>query len=143
MAFGNSSLQQSPKEAASPHAGVDAGATSLIAADATIIGDVSSGGKIVISGSVRGNVNAAQVVVEQDGLVEGIIFADRVRICGELDGEIRASDVSVGPTARIRGKIFHTTMEIEPGALLDGVRPWRPNLDRHNETHDGSVPRQN
>jgi cytoskeletal protein CcmA (bactofilin family) len=138
MAIGNS-IQERPRQARDSEALAAPVERSLIASDATIIGDVSSEGTVVIAGSVRGNVNAAEVRLERDGLVEGIIFADRVRICGELDGEIRASDVSVGATARIRGKIFHTTMDIEPGAHLDGVRPWRPNLDRHQDSHDGRV----
>jgi cytoskeletal protein CcmA (bactofilin family) len=105
-------------------------AGSLIAADLTVVGEIVSKSHVSISGRVEGRINAATVAVEEGGAVEGTVLADTARICGTVRGEIKASSVSVGKKARISGKVFHSLLTIEPGAILDGVRPWRPHIDR-------------
>ncbi|RMD64769.1 MAG: polymer-forming cytoskeletal protein [Alphaproteobacteria bacterium] len=53
---------------------------------------------------------------------------------GTLIGQVRANTVTVGKDARIIGNIFHHTLTIEPGAYIDGRRPWRPRIDRKRES---------
>jgi hypothetical protein len=66
------------------------------------------------------------VTVGESGFVAGTIFAEFVRIAGRVEGPIEAMAVTVAATAHIVGHITHNTLTIEPGATLEGRRPWRP-----------------
>ncbi|MFQ6018460.1 MAG: polymer-forming cytoskeletal protein [Kiloniellaceae bacterium] len=111
-------------------AGDSAAVPTIIHADLTVLGDLLSDGHILLNGTVEGNINSRTVTVGESGHVEGAILAESVYICGSVRGPVRANTVTVGKTARIVGSIFHNVLTIEPGAFLEGRRPWRPHIDR-------------
>ena len=39
---------------------------------------------------------------------------------------IEAIEITVGDTATIYGDIYHHILSVDPNAVLDGLRPWRP-----------------
>ncbi len=114
------------------------GGRSIIRHDATIIGDLETDGHVEIDGTVKGTVNGYMVTIAENGRVEGAITAEIAKIYGTLIGPVQANTVAVGKTAHIVGNIFHKVLNIEPGASLEGRRPWRPHIERKPQTAQGS-----
>ncbi len=99
---------------------------SVIAADTSISGDIGGNGEIRIEGEVRGSIVAARVSVVEGGYVSGSIFAEFLRIEGTVEGPVEAMCVTITRGAHVLGNVTHNTLTIEPGATVDGRRPWRP-----------------
>lgn len=93
---------------------------SIIGADVTITGDLVSSGDIKIDGRVDGNITCRTLTLGTQPVVNSSIDADTVRICGTFNGEVKASKVVLTKDARVTGDIFQQTLEIEPGATLEG-----------------------
>ena len=100
--------------------------TSVIGTDLAVVGDVDCEGDVQIFGSVEGDVRGQTVIVEYEGHVEGQVVGRHVHVCGSVSGAIAATDVSIEKTASVVGNITHSSLTIEPGAYLEGRRPWRP-----------------
>ena len=103
--------------------------TSIIGADITVVGDIDCDGDVRIFGAVAGAVSGRVLIIEPGAQVEGSVSAARIHICGEVTGPVAATDVSIARTARVVGNITHNSLHIEPGAVLEGRRPWRPRSD--------------
>jgi cytoskeletal protein CcmA (bactofilin family) len=102
----------------------------VIGADLTVIGDLQTDGHVEIEGSVKGTINAEAVTVREGGQVEGLILAESAHVRGTVVGPIQANEVRIGKDAYVVGNVFHHALTIEPGAHVDGRRPWRPHIDR-------------
>ena len=99
--------------------------SSVIGDAATIVGDLTSEGEIEVQGTVEGNIRSRRVKVGEGGQVHGEIVAEAVDIRGLVEGPVVAAIVAVARTARVIGHITHRELSIEPGAYLEGRRPWR------------------
>jgi len=99
--------------------------SSVIGDAAVIVGDLTSEGEIEVQGTVEGNIRCRRVIVGEGGEVRGEIVAEAVDIRGSVEGPVVAASVTVARTARIIGHITHRELTIEPGAYLEGRRPWR------------------
>jgi cytoskeletal protein CcmA (bactofilin family) len=111
----------------------DTEAYTVISSDLMVIGDLTSDGHVEVRGTVKGTINSRSVEILSTGVVEGAVAADTAIIRGSVLGPVRANAVTAGTTARIVGSVFHNVLTIEPGASLEGRRPWRPHIDRHLE----------
>jgi cytoskeletal protein CcmA (bactofilin family) len=105
----------------------------VIHADLVITGDLRTDGHIEVNGRIEGTSNSRSILVREDGWIEGTILADIAEIRGTVVGAVRATTVIIGSNARVHGSIFHNSLTIEPGAQLEGRRPWRPHVDRNQE----------
>ena len=99
--------------------------SSVIGDAATIVGDLTSEGEIEVQGTVEGNIRSRKIKIGESGQVNGEIVAEAADIHGSVEGPVVAATVSVARTARIIGHITHRELSIEPGAYLEGRRPWR------------------
>jgi cytoskeletal protein CcmA (bactofilin family) len=102
------------------HDAVVATAT-LIGADTTFEGNLSSDGEVRIEGILRGSVRARSCVVAAQGVVEGDITADDVIVHGQVKGPLRAEHVHLQTGATVEGDITSDTIAIETGARLSGA----------------------
>ena len=93
---------------------------SFLAADLTIIGDLSSTGDIQLEGTVKGNVRAHLLTVGQQATIEGEIIGDDVIITGQVIGIVRGLKVRLTSTARVEGDIIRKVIAIESGANFEG-----------------------
>ena len=112
----------------------NAGVRTVINPDLTVVGHLLTDGHIQVEGRVEGTINSHSVTVREGGYVEGTILADTAYVYGTVVGPVRANTVLVGSRATVIGNIFHHTLTIEPGAYLEGRRPWRPHIDRTLES---------
>ena len=95
-------------------------APSIISADLTIKGNMSSNGDIQIDGKIDGDVESKSLTIGEGAEVNGTLSCERVRVCGKVSGEIRANSVVLARSAKVDGDIAHKTLEIEAGASLQG-----------------------
>jgi len=90
--------------------------------------NVNVSGKLIfhepvrIEGRFRGEVRSVElVVVGEEGMIEGKVFAPRLLIMGELRGDVVGCDRMVlGPRARFFGNIQTRNLTVAEGAYLDG-----------------------
>ena len=101
--------------------------------------NVNVSGKLIfhepvrIEGRFRGEVRSGElVVVGEEGMIEGKVFAPRLLIMGELRGEVTGCDrVVLGPRARFFGNIETRNLTVSEGAYLDGnVRMTRACVEK-------------
>ena len=102
----------------------DAGtSTATVGATVTIRGDILGKGDVIVSGTVEGTVDQAYnlVSVEETGRVQGSIVAKRVRIKGEVVGDVEALEkITISATGRVQGTIIAKRVEVEDGARFMG-----------------------
>ena len=94
---------------------------SIISPDLRINGDMVCSGDIQIDGWVEGDIQSRNVTVGEGATVHGAVQAENVRICGIINGQIRADNVVLEKTARVTGDILHKSLSIEQGAFLEGM----------------------
>ena len=108
-------------------------APTIISADMTVTGSISSDGKMLIDGAVDGDVASGRVDIGQAGKVAGVLSAETTMVHGRVEGVIRASDVTLTATAHVSGDIYHETLMVEPGAQVDGqCRPLSTLVDEES-----------
>jgi cytoskeletal protein CcmA (bactofilin family) len=73
-----------------------------------------------IAGRIKGAIHAPTVLIFKNAIVTGTIHAQIVLVYGTVDGDIYANSVSLRSTSRVVGEIRHQTLEIEPGAFVQG-----------------------
>lgn len=96
------------------------GVPSIISADLRIEGNLFSEGDVQVDGEVIGDIDSRTLTLGENSVVRGSISAETVRLCGQVEGEVRASTVVMTKTARITGDILHDSLAIEAGAFIDG-----------------------
>lgn len=116
----NKSGQPSPVHD-TPRPSVKAGIPSIISADLRITGDLVCSGDVQIDGWVEGDIQSRNITIGEGATVQGGLQAESVRICGLVNGEVRADMVVLEKTARVTGDILHKSLAIEQGAYLEGM----------------------
>jgi cytoskeletal protein CcmA (bactofilin family) len=102
---------------------------SVINADLTIIGNVTSKGNVKLDGTIRGDMYCASLVVSETGSIEGAIVANNeVTIFGRVVGTIHGKRVMLYATSLVQGDIFHQGIGIEMGTRYDGSLKWTDDL---------------
>lgn len=95
-------------------------APSILSADLTIKGSISSEGEVQLDGTVEGDVRAGSLSIGEEATVKGEVIAESVVVRGRVEGSVRARQVQLAATARIEGDIVHATLAVESGAYFDG-----------------------
>ncbi len=113
-------------------------APSILSADLTITGSISSEGEVQLDGVVEGDVRAGSLSIGEEATVKGEVVAESVVVRGRVEGSVRARQVQLAATARIEGDIIHATLAVESGAYFDGHcrRSSDPLSDKKSATSD-------
>ena len=107
----------------------DAGAAWAEARTRVAVGrNVNVSGKLIfhepvrIEGRFKGEVRSVElVVVGEDGMIEGKVYAPRLLIMGELRGDLVGCDrVVLGPRAKVFGNIDTRSLTVAEGAYFEG-----------------------
>lgn len=96
-----------------------------------VTGKVICPGVLQIFGCVTGEIHAAQLVVCDEGSVDGTIIAQEAVIQGTFKGTIYGNSVKLQNSAVVEGEIFNRSLTIEQDAQFEGVsrrldRPVEP-----------------
>ena len=106
----------------------DAGAAWAEARTRVAVGrNVNVSGKLIfhepirIEGRFRGEVRSPDlVVVGEEGMIEGKVFAARLLVMGELRGDVVGCErMVVGPRAKFYGNIETRNLAVSEGAYLE------------------------
>ena len=94
-------------------------AGTVISNGSIIEGRITSPSTISVSGVVKGELNASEIVIEKDGSVNGSIFAEHLIIIGCFEGEVSANKITIASSASVRGDLSYKRVAIDDGAILD------------------------
>ena len=94
--------------------------TSIIGNDMTIVGNVSFKGKARLDGKIEGNIDGEHLILSDSAGIKGDIDAETVVCQGQVDGDVKANDLSVKSGGIINGKVETTNLLVESGASLNG-----------------------
>lgn len=105
------------------HANETASITTVIAAGSKHIGKFSGSSNYIVRGEVEGDCDISGHLTLEDGAVwKGTIQAENLVIAGTVEGEVvAASRITVTHTARIKGSLTGSIIEIAEGAALQGT----------------------
>jgi cytoskeletal protein CcmA (bactofilin family) len=103
---------------------------SIIGPGMHVVGECTTDGTLRIEGSVQGSVRAGKaVVVGKDGAVEGDVITQDAVISGRVSGTLVAeSRLELQATCRIDGEVRARRMQLEEGAILNGIVQMGENL---------------
>ena len=99
----------------------------LIGEGTQIIGDISFIGGLRLDGEVSGNIKPGlnehnTLVLGETGRVQGEIRGTHLMLNGVVIGDVRAEKyLGLQDKARITGDVHFKTIEIQLGAILEGV----------------------
>jgi cytoskeletal protein CcmA (bactofilin family) len=93
-----------------------------IAAGTRIQGEVTGSTELLVEGEIEGEVRVdAPVIVGAEGVVQGPISAQVVRVGGRVFGNVQATDrVEVAPSGTLEGDILSPRITIAEGAFFKG-----------------------
>jgi cytoskeletal protein CcmA (bactofilin family) len=98
------------------------GLHNVLAAGTVLTGTIITESDFRLDGRVEGEIHCkGKIVIGPKGSVKGNILTDNAEIFGNVEGSIRARErLILKSSAVIKGDIFIQTLEIEPGAKLNG-----------------------
>ena len=95
------------------------GSGTVVSNGSRIEGRITSPSTISISGYVKGELNASEIVIEREGIAMGSIFAEHLIIIGKFEGEVSANKITIASTGSVKGDLSYSRVAIDDGALLD------------------------
>ena len=96
-----------------------AGSGTVVSSESLIVGRILSPNLITISGKVRGEIEASEVVIEREGVVEGNVNAKHLIITGYFEGSVIAEKLTIASTGNVKGELSYRRLTIDSGAILD------------------------
>jgi cytoskeletal protein CcmA (bactofilin family) len=100
--------------------GAAGGVPSIISPDLEIVGNLKCDGEIQIDGTITGDIEAHELIVGEQGKIDGSTVAQSVRIFGTVNGRVQAKTVRLEKSARVTADIAHETLAIEADAHFEG-----------------------
>lgn len=98
----------------------------LISAKTRIQGDIQFDGGLRVDGKIIGNLSAVDaktgtLVLSEQGVLEGEVRVAHAVINGTIVGTVHVHErVELQSKARITGDMYYRTLEMHPGAVVDG-----------------------
>ncbi len=96
------------------------GQHTIIPADLQITGDLVSPGDVHVEGVIHGDITCRTLTLTGQPVIQGSVEAETVRVSGTFNGKVQAKKVFLTKAARMAGKIYYETLEVEPGASFEG-----------------------
>jgi cytoskeletal protein CcmA (bactofilin family) len=93
---------------------------SVIGADILITGNIEAEVDLHIEGRVVGDVRCATLILGERSTVTGNIYAQRVRVSGQVEGSIETVDLAIEAGAKVRGDISYSRLRIANGGIVSG-----------------------
>ena len=109
-----------------------------IAPGTRVEGTLSGATELLIDGEVAGEIHVqAPVVIGTDGVVQGPITANTVRVGGRVAGNVQATErVEVSPSGSLEGDIAAPRVVIAEGAFFKGRVEMRTDREKPDNKAD-------
>ena len=104
----------------------------LVGDGSRVNGDVNFSNRCVVKGIVKGDVSAdtdahSELIVTEDGTIEGSVTAPYVVLQGLVRGDVVASQrIELAETARVIGNVYYNLIEMKVGAEINGKLVHQP-----------------
>ena len=93
---------------------------SIINKELTIDGTVSTNGRLIIKGIVKGTLVGKDVVIAEEGAVYADVEVASITIGGIFEGQVRASkELLILSTGSCKGEIVCKDFSVEAGGILN------------------------
>lgn len=93
----------------------------LISKGSAIEGKIMSGGTVTVAGKVTGEISCQTLIVQQGGMVHGIVSSKDAHVAGSVGEDIKVENVlHIDGTGIVSGKCSYGTLEIAKGGKLNG-----------------------
>ncbi len=93
---------------------------SIIDKELTIDGTVSTNGRLIIKGVVKGTLVGKDVVIAEEGALYADAQVESITIAGIFEGQIRASkELSILSSGNCKGEIVCKDFSVEAGGILN------------------------
>ena len=95
---------------------------SVIGNDLKIIGQglkIIGRGVLQVDGEIEGDVQGAEVIVGEKGMVTGMVAAQNVIVRGN-SGVVCGKTVALQASSHVEGDVHHMSLAIEQGAMFEG-----------------------
>jgi len=97
------------------------GFETIIGANCTLKGEVSSTANVRIDGTIEGTVNVeGNVMIGETARITANVVARNISIAGAIRGDVTGQKIQLLRTGRVWGDIHATALTTEEGAFIDG-----------------------
>ncbi|MFP4036465.1 MAG: polymer-forming cytoskeletal protein [Desulfobacteraceae bacterium] len=94
---------------------------SFVAQGTHLMGDIQSDARIVVEGSVEGNVRCTDMTIAPTGRVIGDLQVATLAVAGTYKGNLVAHRmVTIHATGAVEGGLFTRTLVVEEGGRMNG-----------------------
>ena len=113
---------------------IGSNAPSVIGAGITVTGNIEATDDLQVEGKVTGDVRCATLMLGEQSLIKGSIYATRVRAAGIVEGSIETGDLAVEASARIQGDVTYHRIRIAAGGIVQGQMKHKASPEEDAET---------
>jgi cytoskeletal protein CcmA (bactofilin family) len=97
----------------------------------TVEGNISSQGKLIIRGTVKGHLNGETVIIAEEGAVYANTQVSSLTVGGTFEGDIRASDeLVILSTGQCSGRVTCKDLVIEAEGVIN-AQVWSITIQEH------------
>jgi cytoskeletal protein CcmA (bactofilin family) len=94
---------------------------SIINAELTLKGDITSDNIIEVFGKIEGNIVCDVLSIREGAIIKGKVVAKYVKIAGSFTGEIKAAIIHITGSGSINGIIEYGIISSEENAKIQGT----------------------
>ena len=87
--------------------------------DGVFEGKYNTSGSVLIRNNYIGEISADQIIVDENGKLEGKIKSSELIISGKVDGTITADSIVIMETGKLSGNIAYKQIAVFEGGLID------------------------
>ena len=87
--------------------------------DGIFEGKYNTPGSVLIRNNYIGEISADQIIVDENGKLEGKIKSSELIISGKVDGTITADSIVIMETGKLSGNIAYKQIAVFEGGLID------------------------
>jgi cytoskeletal protein CcmA (bactofilin family) len=81
---------------------------------------IISRGILQVDGEIEDDVQAAEVIVGEQGKMTGMVAGQQVVVRGKVDGIVCGKTIALQASSEVHGDLHHMSFSIEQGALFEG-----------------------
>lgn len=114
----------------------------LVGSGVRVEGRIDGAESADVSGSLSGTLKSSRININTSGSFNGDMTGQDVVISGNVEGEITSEDtVIVNQSAKIKGTIEYSSLQVSYGAKLEGSLRHRGSVQNYNA--ENSVSEEN
>ncbi len=96
-------------------------AISIVDRGLTVDGVMSAKGKLIIKGTVKGELTGSTLIIAEEGAVYADTKAGNITIGGKFEGSLNATnELAILSTGSCVGKVLCKDLVVEAGGILNG-----------------------